>query len=70
VTERFDNFLDIVAWLVVVVMGLHTLALFIAAVRYEDSYQQLLDKMHGRTRTFPWGYSMLWVLVACAWLFA
>lgn len=69
-TDRFDNFLDIVAWIIVVIMGLRTTAIFVAAVRYQDSEQQLLDKLHRRNRVFPWPQSLLWVLLAAAWLFA
>jgi hypothetical protein len=69
-TDRFDNFLDIVAWIVVVLMGLRTAALLIGAWYYADSHQRLLDTLHRRKRTFPWPSSLLWVLVALAWLFA
>jgi hypothetical protein len=69
-TERFDHFLDIVAWLVVVLMGLRTIALFIMAARYGDSHQRLMDTLHGRRRTFPWPSSLLWTCIAAAWLFA
>jgi len=70
VTDRFDNFLDIVAWLVGVLMSLRTIALFIMAARYGDSHQRLMDTLHRRKRTFPWPSSLFWTCIAAAWLFA
>ena len=69
-SDHLSRFLHLVAWLVLVGATLRTVLVFYFAATYPQSAQFLLDKLHGRERRFNVFPSLVWAILAAAWLYA
>jgi hypothetical protein len=69
-SDHLSRFLHLVAWLVLVGATLRTVLVFYFAATYPKSASFLLDKLHGRERRFNAFPSLVWAILAAAWLYA
>ena len=69
-SDHLSRFLHLVAWLVLVGATLRTALVVYYAMTYPKSALFLLDKLHGRERRFNAFPSLVWAILAAAWLYA